>query len=172
MIVLGTVLASPAAFAGENAANSPAAGRLRIGTYDTRVVALAYLRSDEFKNGELPRLQAELNKAKDAGDQKKIDELRPKTHRLQRLAHAQVFSNAPIDNILPKLKEQMPAVAKKANVCAIVPSANWNDPSVELVDVTDMLAEHFKPDDETRKLMGELRKHKPMDLVEAVMMED
>ena len=90
----------------------------------------------------------------------------------QRRAHAQVFSNAPIDDILPKLKEVLPAVAKQANVAAIVPSADWRDPAVELVDVTDLLADQFKPTEKTRTMMGEIRKGQPIDLVEAVMMND
>lgn len=170
VVVLGIVLASAAGAFAQEAAKAPA-GKLRIGTYDTRAVALAYLRSEESLKQVSDRYE-EYKKAKAAGDQKRMDELKPQGEHSQQLAHAQVFSNAPIDNILLKLKDGFPAAAKKANVSAIVPSADWTDPSIELVDVTELLAEQFKPTEQTRKMMTEIRKSKPLGIVEAVLLKD
>lgn len=171
VLVVAAVILAEAATA--FAADAPGTGapKVRIGTYDTRAVALAYLRSEDWQK-EIAKLRTEVEKAKAAGDEKRVGELQPQGERGQRRAHAQVFSNGPIDDILPKLKDAMAAVAKKANVAVIVPSAAWHDDSVELVDVTELLAEQFKPSDETRKIMAEIRKSQPMDFVEAVMMKD
>jgi hypothetical protein len=169
LIAMAIVLAAAGNTLGQNPATRPSE-KIRIGTYNTRAVALVYLRS--ASNDEVAKLRGEIEKAKAAGDEKRVQELMPQGERGQRRAHAQVFSNAPIDNILPKLRDSMPAVAKKANVAAIIPSADWYDPAVELVDVTDLLVEQFKPTAETRKIMAELSKNQPVDLVEAVMMKD
>jgi len=169
VIVVGALALAEAAFAGEPAKQSDA--KIRIGTYDTRAVALAYLRSLAFEK-ELAQLRAQADKARADGDANRLMELEKQGGQGQQRAHAQVFSNAPIDNILPKLKESMPAVAKEANVVAIVPKADWNDTSIELVDVTDLLVEQFKPTEQTRKIIAEIRGSRPMDLVEAVLLKD
>lgn len=63
-------------------------------------------------------------------------------------------------------------MGKEANVTAVVPSVDWHDAAVQTIDVTDLLVEHFKPTDSTCKVIAELRKQPPIDLVEAVQMKD
>ena len=165
LLACGSMLA-----AAEPPANPPP---LRIGTYDTRALALVYYRSAEFGE-EMSRLTAERDKAKAAGDQKRVDELQTQGQNSQRRAHAQGFSNAPIDNILilPRFKDAIAAVAKDAKVAAVVPSVDWHDAAIQTVDVTDQLVAQPKPDDQTKKMAAELRQHPPIDLVQAVMMKD
>ena len=121
LLACGSMLA-----AAEPPANPPP---LRIGTYDTRALALVYYRSAEFGE-EMSRLTAERDKAKAAGDQKRVDELQTQGQNSQRRAHAQGFSNAPIDNILilPRFKDAIAAVAKDAKVAAVVPSVTTTVP--------------------------------------------
>lgn len=167
VLTIGAVIALAAISARPTrAADAPAAvAKVKIGTFDTRAIALAYGRSAEFQK-VVQAAMAEHKKAKDAGDTKAVEAVEAKMKGLQDKMHWQVFSNWNIDDILPKIKPNYPEIAKKAGVVAIVPSVEFVGAGVETVDVTDLMAAQFSPDEKTKSLMQDMSKSKPLPLEE------
>ena len=170
-VVLGVLLAAVPAGPVVAAGGAPAA--VRIGTFDSRAVALAYYRSPDRK-ADIGAMRADLEKAKAAGDQKKVEELQARGPAMQMLMHQQVFSNGSIGNITAAMASRLPDVAKAAGVVAIVSS--WelphSAPGVELVDVTPQVVALFAPDAQTTKIIESMKGQKPMALLDALMIKD
>jgi len=156
------------------------ASNVRVGTFDSRALAHAYYRSDMF-HSHINDLQAEYEKAKAAGDEKRVKELEaessnptwpglgwPPSLAQQELLHKQGFSTWPVDNILEEMKGKIPEIAEQAKVDIIV--SKWNivyqRSGVELVNVTDLMVEPFDPDEETLKIVKDLQELEPVSLEE------
>jgi Skp family chaperone for outer membrane proteins len=117
---------------------------LRIGVYDSRAIAVAWGNSAEFRKS-LDAVRADYTKAKAAKDDKRAKELGDQMKAQQRRAHEQAFSTGSIGNIMAKIKDSLPAVAKKAGVDLIVSKweVNYQSPGIKVVDVTDDLVALF-----------------------------
>jgi hypothetical protein len=117
---------------------------LRIGVYDSRAVAVAYGNSAEFQKS-LETVKADYLKAKAAKDDKRVKEIDSQMKAKQRRAHEQGFSTGSVANIMAKIKDSLPEVAKKAGVEAIVSKweVNYQSPGIKVVDVTDDLVALF-----------------------------
>ena len=144
--------------------------KVRIGVFDSRLVALAYYNSDEHHKF-MQDLMAQLQAARAANDTAKIADLEFRAPALQNLVHYQVFSNASIPNVMEKLAPELPKIAADAHVALIV--SKWEvafrDPDVEYVDVTDALVARFKPNEKVQKWIASGRTQAPIPLLEAVM---
>jgi len=140
---------------------------LRVGTFDSRAVAIAHVRSAEFAR-HLKALRAKYEKAKAAGDEKRVKELEAQGPAGQEMVHKQGFGTWPVDNILDKIKGKIPKIAKQADVDVIV--SKWDvvyqRPGVEFVDVTDLMVQPFDPDESTLKVIQEVLKRAPVPLEE------
>jgi hypothetical protein len=140
---------------------------LRVGTFDSRAVALAYyrkhLRSAEFV-ASMKKLREDRDKAKAAGENEKARKLEAQGRAGQAQVHSQVFGSAPVDEILAKIKDQLPEIAKRAGVDLIVSkwSVAYRSPTAEFVDVTEPMAKLFQPDEATWKIIRETSKHAPL----------
>ena len=132
------VMAGAAAF-GQSKENT-----LRIGVYDSRAVAVAYGNSAEFRKS-LDAVTADHKKAKDAKDDKRVKEIETQMKAKQRRAHEQGFSTGSVADIMAKIKDSLPGVAKKAGVDVIVSKweVNYQSPGIKVVDVTDDLVSLF-----------------------------
>ncbi len=144
---------------------SPSAGtaatttaRTRVGTFDSRGVALAYGRSKraDCMLARVNELTTAHGEAKAAGNEDRMHELETQAIATQDRIHKQVFSGAPIPEVLALLKDDLPEVAKEANVSMIIGDVLYHGDDVELVDVTLEMCEPFKPDAKTRKMIKEL----------------
>jgi hypothetical protein len=166
-VLLAAVSAGPVVAAG----GAPVA--VRIGTFDSRAVALAYYRSPDGMK-ELMGMRADLEKAKAAGDQKTVEDLQARGPAMQMLMHQQVFSNGSIGNITAAMASRLPEIAKAAGVVAIVSS--WelphSAPNVELVDVTPQVVALFALDAQTAKIVESMKGQKPRSLRDALMIKD
>jgi hypothetical protein len=91
---------------------------------------------------------------------------------MQTLANIQVFSNAPADEALAVIHDKLPAVAKDAGVSVITSRLDFQGDDVDVVDVTDKLVAEFKPDPRTLTTINELRKRKPITLLEALSIKE
>ncbi len=153
-----------------SAAAPSAAQKVRVGVFDSRMVALAYYNSDEQRTF-MQDLMVQLKAAKAANDTAKIADLEFRGPALQNLMHYQVFSNASIPNVMDKLAPELPKIAAESRVSIIV--SKWDvafhDPSVEYVDVTDALVARFKPNERVQKWIAEGKGKDPIPLLEAVM---
>ncbi len=141
--------------------------KVRVGTFDSRALAIAYGRSEPFLR-YIEGLEAEYEKAKAAGDEKRVKELEAEGPAQQELLHKQGFSTWPVDNILEKIKGEIPEIAKQADVDVIV--SKWDivyqGSGIEFIDVTDLMVKQFDPSEETLKILEELQKQDPVPLEE------
>jgi Skp family chaperone for outer membrane proteins len=137
--------------------------KLRIGTFDSRCVAAAYGRSADFMK-EIDVLKNDVAKAKESGNEELAKELEQQGPTKQVLMHQQVFSNGSINNILEKIKDKFPTLAKENNVKMII--SKWEipfaDETFEYVDITDELIKFFNPDDATIKIIDQIKAMEPI----------
>ena len=140
--------------------------KLRIGVYDSRAVAAAYANSTEFQE-TLKAVRADYEKAKAANDEKRMKEIDSRMKLQQRWLHERVFSTGSVVGIVAKVKGALSGVAKKTGVHAIVSKweLNYQEPDVEVVDVTENLAMLFHATDNGQKWRGIL-KHAPLPMEE------
>ncbi len=140
----------------------PKAG-VKIGTYDSRCVALAYGRSEE-QLAAMRAMRQEYEKAKADKNEARAKELEQEGPWHQVRLHQQVFSTAGVTGIMAQVKDQLPAIASQAGVVAIV--SKWEMPyqdvSVEIVDVTLAIAKLFKPTDQTLKIIDQMKTQEPV----------
>lgn len=129
-----------------------------IGTFDSRCVALAYYRSEEFL-AEVAELKAEYEAALQSGDTERADELGILGPEQQQLGHNQVFSAGDIDEIIWLIWSELPAVAEEAGVDVIVSTWDiiYRDESMRFVDVTDLLVMFFDPSEETLGIIESMK---------------
>lgn len=148
-----------APFAAVSAKAEDAQAKVRLGTYDSRFVALAYYRAENMKavRDLMGNLNTEMQKAKEAKDEDKIKELEARGPAIQNLMHQQVFGNLSIPNVMETIKGQLPAIAKKTGVTLIASKwdIQYSGPGIETVDLTLQLVDLFKIDDTTRKMIDE-----------------
>jgi len=139
--------------------------KVRVGTFDSRAIAVAYVRSDTF-NSYLKGLQAELEQAKAANDEKRVKELEAQGPEMQKLIHKQGFSIWPVNDILEHIKGKYPEIAEQADVDVII--CKWDivyqRSDAETVDVTKQMVKQFDPDEATLKVIEELLKKPPVPL--------
>ena len=166
-------LAVPISFAVVPPSSVPATrpATVRIGIYDGRALAVAWLRSSD-DGGIIRKLSAEAKDAQAAGDQKRYEELRDQLERLQFAAHVQIFSDARPEEALAKLAPDMAAVAREVRVAAIANRLDYSGTEVETVDVTDALVARLNPPPEDKQLIEGLRKVKPVPLYDAAHAND
>lgn len=142
------------------AAQDSPAHPLRIGTYDSRAVALAWGRSPE-RGDELRGLMAEHQRAKGKAKRR---ELERKGEELQIRLHQRVFSTVGAGDLLAGKREELAALATAAGVVALVSrwEIPWQAPGVELVDLSEQVAGLFGPDEATLKQVRELLAQPPL----------
>ncbi|QKK07169.1 MAG: hypothetical protein HND58_02680 [Planctomycetota bacterium] len=133
----------------------------RVGTYDNRAIAIAWVRSEFSDLGEL---REQLDAAETAGDQAKIDELMELGPKVQQKLHLQGFGRAPVSDLLEAVQDRLTEVAEETGVDVIVFECNFAGPGVEVVDVTDALVELFSPTVETRTTIDALLRNDPVPL--------
>jgi len=163
LLAAGVIATAAAGLARAEEGTAPKAGqpeKTRVGTYDSRAVAVAYYRSEAWRL-ELRRHHAEHETAKAAGDTKRAAELEKWGEAAQEQAHRQTFGDAPIDNILVAMTNSLPQILKQANVQKIVASTMPREASVETVDVTALMMGQFHPDEKTLKIIEDLKQHPP-----------
>ena len=136
---------------------------VRIGVYDSRGVAIAYARSAGFRES-MTRLRGDFEQAKSRGDSAQVKTLEQQGQWMQVRLHQRGFSTAGAGDLLAKVADGLPGVAREAGVVLIV--SKWEmpyvDPAVQIVDVTLPLARLFEPGEETLKMLGELAAQKPI----------
>ncbi len=183
-IAFGSLVCALCLFGIAAQADEPAAksgvGKVRVGTYDSRAMAAAYTFSPAYNASEEPKkaaeFNAELQKAK--GDEKRTAEVNAKYADLVKanvLRHKQMYSTAPVDDLLVHIKAQMPEIAKAAGVGPIV--SKWDKAALakykgaEFVDVTMAMVQAFQPTEQMLKLAVDVQKKDPIPLEKAEKMD-
>ncbi len=155
-------------FVDVGSAQEPAGAGLRVGTFDSRAVALAYYRSPEGLDRMKPEWDRQLRDAEAAGDSARVDELKLFMPSFQHLLHQQVFSTGSICNVLREIEDELPGIAQAADVDLIV--SRWelpySAPDIELIDVTPNLVALFELDEETAGFVAQIEDVEPLPLEE------
>ncbi|MEZ5196127.1 MAG: hypothetical protein R2764_06930 [Bacteroidales bacterium] len=140
---------------------------IRVGIYDTRVIALVYYRSEAHME-YINQLKKERNEAEKAGDEEKVALLERKGPGLQELAHKQGFSTLPIPGLLEKIHDSLPSIAKRLNLDVIMNKWEiaYQAEEVKLVDVTKEMIGFFNPSEETYRIVDQMAEVDPVPLVE------
>lgn len=136
---------------------------IRVGIFNTRAVALAWGRSDAFQDWvtDLRRRASDAEAAEDAG---LVEEIGSEAAAQQDRLHRQVFGDDPIDDVLERMAEALPAIAVAAGVDIIDNDLLYHGPSVRFVDITEAMAAHWEPSEETERLIDELLETEPVDV--------
>jgi len=143
----------------------------KLGTYDSRIVTLAYSRSDHFAKvmNEMKESEAIML----SNDTVKMMETIYKIFTKQYILHQQVFSTGSSVYILDLVKDKLPQVANDAGVFAIV--SKWEltfaDPNIELVDLTMPVSKLFKPSGDFEKMVPDMQNQAPIPLEEFTVEE-
>lgn len=145
------------------AGEGKAAGKrkLRIGVYDNRAIAVAYVAS---RFNPVGKKMAEYKRAKAAGDRKKMQELESWGKRLQRKLHFQGFGHVPVGDLLQPVKKQVAELAKQKRLVAIARNCDFHTADVEIVDVTMDLVKLYRPSEKTLQRAKSIRNAKPIGL--------
>lgn len=152
-------------------ATAQAAGVVRIGTYDSRAIAVAYTNSDHFDRAQLAQKMKELNEAKAAGDEKRAEELEGWGARQQQLAHFRAFGRYPVDELLKEIDEGVAQLAAEKDLDAIVWFADYHSDGVELVDVTMDLVRLFEPTDKGLMWAEQVGSKEPLSFDELIQLD-
>jgi Skp family chaperone for outer membrane proteins len=131
--------------------------------YDSRAIAVAYCNSAEFGKS-MEGITADYKKAKAAKDDKRAKEIDTQMKAQQRRAHEQGFSTGSVANIMAKVKDSLPAVAKKAGVDVIVSKweVNYQSSGIKVVDVTDDLVALFHVSPKGLEWVKGIKDHAPV----------
>ncbi|MCX6277986.1 MAG: hypothetical protein NT004_07800 [Bacteroidetes bacterium] len=140
---------------------------LKIGTYDSRIITFAWSRSDYFKQ-HMKIFSMQNDSAQKANDTARIKELSIQAMSFQHLLHLMIFGTGSTTIIIDIVKDKLQELAKKEGVSMIVSKyeVNFADPSVEIIDLTNLIAQLFKPTENIDKMAGEISKVQPVPLEE------
>jgi hypothetical protein len=146
---------------------------VRVGTFDSRAIAIAYGRSQAFA-ADLTQLRTDHQKAKEEKNEKLVSELALKGQMQQKLMHLQGFSIGSVAEILAKYPDLVAATAKEANVVMVVSifELAYQGPGVEIVDVTEALATRINSDPRITAMLGEIKKVKPLPMLDVLLLKD
>jgi hypothetical protein len=162
-------------FGNLQAAEAAAPPKERIGTYDSRAIAVAYVGSAAHSK-RMEAMQTELARTNAAGDTKRTRELQSQGASLQKTLHEQGFSTAPVDDLLKLVEERLPAIRKEAGVSELI--SKWDEATLakhagaERVDVTLALVKAFDPNERQLKTAVEIQKHAPISRQKAKQIRD
>jgi len=145
---------------------------VKIGTYDSRIVVLAYSRSDLFEE-QMKALKTECDALIKDTNLIKRNEGAYKMITFQYLNHQMVFCSGSAAAVLDLIKDKLPDLAKETGVSMVVSKweLNYSDPSVEIVDLTTQVANLFNPKENIDKYIAEFAKMDPIPLLDLTVEE-
>lgn len=168
-VAIGLMLAAAVAVPSELRSQ----GDVRVGTFDSRAIAIAYGRSAASAK-ELQQLYAEHQKAKDEKNDQLTAELERKGQMRQKLMHLQAFSIGSVSEILAKYPDLLADVAKEQNVALIIPQSEiaFQGRAVHVVDVTEALATRLNSDPRIAQMLKEIKNVKPLPMLDVLLMKE
>jgi hypothetical protein len=138
-------------------------GKVRIGTYDNRSIAVAFAAS---RYNPVKEKMAAYERAKAAGDRAAVKELESWGERYQRLLHFQGFGRVLVDDLLEPVKDRVQELARRRGLAAVSMACDYAAPDVELVDITEDLVKLYDPSEKTLATARNVRSAKVVDLVQ------
>jgi hypothetical protein len=151
--------------------SAKAQSKLRIGTYDSRAVIVAYANSKHFKN-PTGDLMAKMKTAKEKNDTKEIARLEREGQLRQAMMHEQGFGTGSIRNVMETVREKTALLANKEKLDIVV--SKWElayiASDAELIDITEKVADFFGPNEKMKPMIREMMKQAPVK--DAYLIED
>jgi len=143
----------------------------KIGTFDSRAVAIAYYNSKSFNNA-MESSMSDMKTAKEKGDKKAIAKIEREHTLRQAMMHEQGFGKGSVNNIIDLVKDKIATLAKKEDLATIV--SKWevvySGANVELVDITEKIVDFFEPNERMKQMTKEVLKSEPVK--DAYLIED
>jgi hypothetical protein len=142
----------------------------RIGVYDSRVIAYAHFWTEANMN-KIKEMSNAAKEAKASGQVDRYKQLSENLKKEQEKNHLQVFSTAPVDDVLNEMKERVAAIQREAGVSRLV--SKWDEKSLathkraKQVDVTDLLLKEFNLNEKQLKVAADIRIKQPLPLDKA-----
>ena len=138
-------------------------GKIRIGVYDSRMIAIANFQSEEFQK-EMKDLRNEFNKAKEKKDTAMTKKLEEKGQLIQKILHDKGFGRGSVVEIIEKYPDVLKELATKEKLTAIVSKweLNYSSKDVQLVDITVKLMSALKYPEKVIKMYDEAKKNPPI----------
>ena len=135
----------------------------RIGTFDSRAIAIAFYGSAEFRDS-FRDLWTEFEEAKASGDWWRVKELEAYGPAMQHRMHQQGFSTGSVVEIMEKISDALPEIARGAGVSVIVSKweVTYESSAADLVDLTPQLVALFDPSEETLRGVESLKTVTPV----------
>ena len=137
-------------------------GKVRIGVYDSRSIAVAWAAS---AHNPVSARMAEYKQAEAAGDTRKVAELKAWGEAQQRKLHFQGFGRVPVDDLLQPISKELAELAKRESLSAVAMACDYVGVNAEVIDITEELVDLYKPSDRVRKMALSVRDAKPVDLL-------
>ncbi len=141
----------------------------RIGTFDSRVIAIAFYRS-AMSQEHFRGLRTELEEAKASGDEWRVKVLEAYGPALQHRMHQQGVSTASVREIMEKISDALAELAQEAGVSVIVSKweVTYKSPAADLVDLTPQLVALFDPSEETLKIVENMNTIDPEEILKSI----
>ena len=165
--LLASVLASLSLCSARVRAAETKAAPERIGIYDSRLVAYSHFWTEAHQRDLKEKAKAAKD-AKAAGQTARSEEISAALKKEQERIHRQVFSTAPVDDVIADIKTRLPEIQKEAGVSKLV--SKWDESALKQhskakrVDVTNLLVREFNPGEKQLKVIAELKTKKPVPL--------
>ncbi|MCX6157236.1 MAG: hypothetical protein NTY74_04560 [Ignavibacteriae bacterium] len=142
--------------------NSYSQTKVRVGTYDSRLIAVAYYNSKLFK---IPsEVREKMKVAQEKNDTVTISAITKEMPLRQRYMHEQAFGKASVCYLIEEIKDKVAEYVKKEKLDFIV--SKWEmsfiNPNYEVVDITLSLANLFEPSMDMGKMMTDLNSNEPV----------
>ena len=142
--------------------NSYSQTKVRVGSYDSRLIAVAYYNSKLFK---LPaEVREKMKAAQEKNDTVTISAISKEMPLRQRYMHEQGFGKASVCYLIEEIKDKVAEYVKKEKLDFIV--SKWEmsfiNPNYEVVDITLSLSNLFEPSMDMKKMMTDLNSNDPI----------
>ena len=146
--------------------SAPGQEKIRIGTYDSRAVAVAYFNSPYGKKVMelMGNLQKKKKEAQEAKDTVQIKKLNREGEMRQAIMHEQGFGTGSVKDLMDAIKDKTGLLAKGENLDIIVSKyeLNYSGPNSLVIDITEKLTDLFEPNKRFKTMLPSLLKNEPV----------
>jgi hypothetical protein len=144
--------------------------KVKIGTYDSRMVAVMFYNSKYFNLREEAKKRMEA--AKEKNDSVEIANIMKEMPLRQRFMHEQVFGKGSVNWIMDQFKDKVSDIAGKEKVNIVVSKweLNYYGQGTEFIDLTEKICAIFGSEMDFKKMYSELQINEPVK--DAFLIED
>lgn len=153
-----------------SAGDSFSQSKIRIGTYDSRMVAVAFYNSKYFNMREDAKKRMDV--AREKNDTVEINNIMKEMPLRQRFMHEQAFGKGSVSWIMDAFKEKISGVAEKEKVGIVVSKFELlcYTKDTELIDITLKLCDIFESSVDLKQMYTEMQAVEP--IKDAFLIED